>query len=215
MFAAGFLLRTVWDASVTDSVQVGSGTNPAVQGSPSSSQGHIVAQESDSSSEKASRQEDALTAEMIQVRIDDGQVQWYDGTLWHNVASVEELAEEDKFYLAQDPFLAFSQELQQENAEGSVESWQTGTFMAEENGLLVGQKETPKPAAKPKAPSQPSPEETPAPQEPVDTPPADNSQISTPSYNPPPSAPAPSTPAPSTPTDTGDGENMEWTDDYL
>ena len=38
-----------------------------------------------------------LSPDMIQVRVDDGQVQWHDGTLWHTVCSVEELIEKDRF----------------------------------------------------------------------------------------------------------------------
>lgn len=197
MFAAGFLLRAAWDDSLSESVQTGSRTSQTAQGSPSSSRSYLIAQESMASSDSSSEQEDTLTADMIQVRIDDGEVQWYDGTLWHSVASVEELSGEDRFYLALEPFLTFSEELRQEKEGEQTVSWQEGTFMAEDSGIFVGKKETPKPKTTPKSSSDP----TPAPQDSTGTS-AEGTQSSTPAAtNPTPSAPA-STPAPSTPDPT-------------
>lgn len=88
-----------------------------------------------------------LPLEELTVRIDDGDVQWFDGTMWHTVASMEELAKEDKFYVAQEDFLEFEEQLKQqwENRRAEQES-------SEEWGetLLVGQKVEPKPTEKPK-----------------------------------------------------------------
>lgn len=88
-----------------------------------------------------------LPLEELTVRIDDGDVQWFDGTMWHTVASMEELAKEDKFCMAQEDFLEFEEQLKQqwENRRAEQES-------SEEWGetLLVGQKVEPKPTEKPK-----------------------------------------------------------------
>ena len=88
-----------------------------------------------------------LSAEELKVRIDDGEVQWFDGVMWHTAASVEELAREDKFYAAQEGFQELEEQLKQQwedrraEQESAVERGET---------LLVGQKEQPKPTEKPK-----------------------------------------------------------------
>lgn len=88
-----------------------------------------------------------LSAEELKVRIDDGEVQWFDGTMWHAVASMEEMAKEDKFYTAQERFLEFEEQLKQQWEERRAEQ-----ESPKERGetLLVGQKEVPKPVEKPR-----------------------------------------------------------------
>lgn len=88
-----------------------------------------------------------LPLEELTVRIDDGDVQWFDGTMWHTVASMEELAKEDKFYVAQEGFLEFEEQMKQQREERRAEQ-----ESPEERGetLMVGQKETPKPVEKPR-----------------------------------------------------------------
>lgn len=88
-----------------------------------------------------------LPLEELTVRIDDGDVQWFDGTMWHTVASMEELAKEDKFYVAQEDFLEFEEQLKQQWEDSRAE--QESPEEREET-LLVGQKEIPKPVEKPK-----------------------------------------------------------------
>ena len=156
-----------------------------------------------------------LAADVIRVRVEDGQVQWYDGRLWNQVAAVEELEKQDRFSLAEDAFKAFEEELRQEKAAGREK------IIGEEQGtILVGQKETPKT-------TRPNTTAT-APQEPEETipeagggdsgggsgdsggggnPPADSG--GTP--NPPPEVTQPPTDSGS----TGDGEDSVWSDDYL
>lgn len=156
-----------------------------------------------------------LAADVIRVRVEDGQVQWYDGRLWNQVSSVEELEKQDRFSLAEDAFKAFEEELRQEKAAGREK------IIGEEQGtILVGQKETPKT-------TRPNTTAT-APQEPEETipeagggdsgggsgdsggggnPPADSG--GTP--NPPPEVTQPPTDSGS----TGDGEDSVWSDDYL
>lgn len=88
-----------------------------------------------------------LPLEELTVRIDDGDVQWFDGTMWHTVASMEELAKEDKFYVAQEDYLKFEEQLKQQWEDRRAEQ-----ESPEEQGetLMVGQKETPKPVEKPR-----------------------------------------------------------------
>ena len=179
-----------------------------------------------------------LSVEELKVRIDDGEVQWFDGMIWHTVSSVEEMQKEDKFYLAQEAFRLFEEQMRQQGAESDMEESeinQAGT-------LSVGQKKEPKPAEKPK------------PTKPVVTEPVIDPSLQLP-------IPAPDNIGqPSSPDsggnsggnfgggssgggdggssgsgggdggnsgsdggdsgssgggDTGDGENMEWSDDYL
>ena len=182
--------------------------------------------------------------EELKVRIDDGEVQWFDGMIWHTVSSVEEMQKEDKFYLAQEAFRLFEEQMRQQGAESDMEESeinQAGT-------LSVGQKKEPKPAEKPK------------PTKPVVTEPVIDPSLQLPI---PGSIPTPAPDnigQPSSPDsggnsggnsgggssgggdggssgsgggdggnsgsdggdsgssgggDTGDGENMEWSDDYL
>ncbi len=146
-----------------------------------------------------------LTAEAIRVRVEDGQVQWYDGRLWNHVASVEELEQQDRFSLSGEAFEAFEEEMRQERAAGRQK-----IISQDEDAVLVGQKETQRPATRPNTAAA-------APQEPEESTPeagggADYSQpAGGGSSNPP---PAEATPPADTGT-SGDGENMEWSDDYL
>lgn len=145
-----------------------------------------------------------LEAEVIRVRVEDGQVQWYDGRLWNHVASVEELEQQDRFSLAGEAFEAFEEEMRQERAAGRQE-----IISQDGDAVLVGQKEIQRPTTRPNTAA--------APQEPEESTPetgggADYSQPSGGgSSNPP---PAEATPPADTGT-SGDGENMAWSDDYL
>lgn len=88
-----------------------------------------------------------LSLEELTVRIDDGDVQWFDGVMWHTVAPVEELAKEDKFYAAQEGVRELEEQLKQQREDRRAEQ----ESVAERGEtLLVGQKEDPKPTEKPK-----------------------------------------------------------------
>ncbi|MCI8543054.1 MAG: hypothetical protein HFH95_07055 [Lachnospiraceae bacterium] len=164
-----------------------------------------------------------VRADTVRVRIEDDRVQWYDGRLWHDVASVEELAKEDRFCLAEEGFRAFDEQLMQEKAAKRQE--EAG---AEASGALsVGVKETPKPAVRPQTAVPQAPAEIP---EQVD-PPADNSGNNGNSGGggnsgnqnsgggeaapPPVDVPGDTGGGDAGGSDSGDGENMEWSDDYL
>ncbi|MCM1120321.1 MAG: hypothetical protein NC543_13285 [bacterium] len=116
----------------------------------------IMAEQQELSARELSAQ-GYLSAETLQVRIDDGEVQWYDGTIWHTVAAVEDMEKEDKFYAAQERLQEFEEQLKQELE--SRENQQEG-LEPQEDILKVGQKQETKPAEKPK----------PAVREPVSTP---------------------------------------------
>ena len=88
-----------------------------------------------------------LSAEALDVRIDDGEVQWFDGVIWHGVASVEEMAKEDKFYVAQEDFREFEEQLKQREADSAAE----GSDSSQGETLSIGQREEPKPTAKPQS----------------------------------------------------------------
>ena len=208
MFAAGFLVRTVWDTGEQEmplEVQTADGS--------------LEEQKEEIAPETIGY----VMADAIRVRIEDDQVQWYDGRLWHDVASVEELAKEDRFYLAEENFRAFDEQLMQEKAAKRQEEAGEGTS----GTLSAGVKETPKPAARPQTTVPQAPVEVPeqvAP--PVDS--GGNSDSGGGGGNsgnqssggessgggevaPPPA----DVPADTGGGDTGDGENMEWSDDYL
>lgn len=217
MFAAGFLTRMAVDAG-------GPKDSPVEEQKPKET---AAEQREEINPEEMGY----VASDTIRVRIEDNQVQWYDGRLWHEVASVEELEKEDRFCLAEEAFREFDEQMRQEKAAARQE--QAGETEAS-GTLSVGVKETPRPVQRPQA--------TPAPQVPADVPapeagPADNGGSGGNSgggapqpENPGGGAPQPANPAtppPVTPPpadvpadsgnsgDTGDGENMEWSDDYL
>lgn len=204
-FSAGFLLRPVWDAPAKDSIESerDTGQNYQDTNNSSPSQEQILSQNTVASSGEATQKENAIPADNIQVRIDDELVQWYDGTIWHTVASIKELVDKDKFYLALKPYQAFLQELQQEKVENLPQSGSDSTFMGGEN-LPLGKKETPKPTPKPATPPPVAEESTPQSPTVEENTPAVPSTPATPSDpTPPPSTPTPPsnpTPPPSTPT---------------
>ncbi len=175
----------------------------------------------------------------IMVRINDGDVEWYDGIRWNRVGSAEELMKNDKYNMAEANRWELEESLLVKRAETVREE---SVFMGRENNeLYVGKKEVPEAQSVQKPPVQKPPAQKPTNQEqlPAETPVPSSSQTSTPepddsdSETPPqspddeqPDDTPPSTPV-ETPTETpvetpsgsgsqtGDGENMEWSDDYL
>ena len=89
-----------------------------------------------------------ISLETLKVRIDDGEIQWYDGTVWHTAATVEKMEKEDKFYVAEEDFRNFEEQMKQQLEGRRAEQESVG-----EQGetLLVGQKVEPKPTEKPKS----------------------------------------------------------------
>lgn len=238
MFGAGFLVRTAWDGYEDRQEAL------AAQEAAAAAAEALAQQEAQAAQEEAA--EEYLTADVVQVRIQDGQVQWYDGRLWHEAASVEELERSDRFYLAEAAFREFDEQLRQEKA---ALRRQEAAGAAEKEALSVGRKETPKPPARPQTSVTPEAQtEAPVPAPEVSAPEAGtggtdgggsgggnpgggnqnpgnqnpgSGSISggTPVAPPPPEVPV--NPGDSgdgggdAGGDTGDGENMEWSDDYL
>ena len=111
MFFAGFGLRGVWNfGRPAEETEKGTAAGEDLnQGGHSSEEGLA-----ENMTEKPKEDGQYLSPDMIQVRVDDGQVQWHDGTLWHTVCSVEELIEKDRFTVAQDSFLAYVEEVRRQ-----------------------------------------------------------------------------------------------------
>ena len=135
MFWVGFQLRPVLDPWEQQEVA-------AVPGDESVE----VRQTEQSAAELAAQ--GYLPLEELTIRIDDGDVQWFDGVIWHTVAPMEELAKEDKFYAAQEGIRELEEQLKQQREDRRAEQ-----ESAVERGetLLVGQKAEPKPTEKPKS----------------------------------------------------------------
>lgn len=91
--------------------------------------------------------EHTLAEQNIQIRVNDGEVEWFDGTQWHDVASVEALEKEDKFAAAMEEYELFAQQMNEEKEEQLQEQG----MLVQQGGLQlsVGQKEAPKPVATP------------------------------------------------------------------
>lgn len=207
MFGAGFLARMVWDRQEKEQNDLA-----------------IAALEQELAEAKQEReitpqileQGGYLPAEALRVRVDDGRVQWYDGQIWHDVAAVEELEKEDRFYLAGENFAAFDEQLRQESVAKRQEE---AVALSENEDIVVGQKEVPKPTARPKpavTPQQPATTPEPEP-EPEVAPPASSGGGGGGggggSVAPPPAADPPQDSGGS--SGGSDGEDSEWTDDYL
>lgn len=166
----------------------------------------------------------------MQIRIYDGEVQWFNGAAWISAGSVEQLALDD-------PFHAYAEKLQnasdvngsgqgEEGTESDGDSNDNGdTENDSENPLGVGAiatptpkpVSTPKPTQKPATPAAtatPTPAPTPAPTQQ----PTNNTPASTPAPAPTP-APTPEptpTPTPAPPADNGGSDtDIEWSPDIM
>lgn len=176
-------------------------------------------------------QMEPVVEEQIRIRVNNGYVEWSDGTVWNRGEAVEVLRERDPYYIAEQAFKAF-----EENYRTELDSENQTTIeaeLAEKHEIHVGvEKKTTTstgttntggssstvtsdttvweptdtyiPPAEPVVPADPV--APPQPETPV-TPPLETPVV--------PESPAePSTPE--TPdAGTGDGEDIGWSDDYL
>lgn len=219
MFIAGFFTRMVSgnmkEAQMADALAVGVKEGQITMSQEEMAQGGYI------------------STDTLKVRINDGDVQWYDGTLWHTAASVEELEKEDVFVIAQADFEEFMEQLKQEKieAEGQQEGSGENGVGSADSQLLIGVKETPKPTSKPatKPQTQPSvqqPAQTAVTQTPVSQPGDDSSDNDSDDDSAGDSSEDNSEDnsgdnsgggddAPADDGDTGDGEDIGWSDDYL
>lgn len=146
MFWAGFAVRPLIDAQKQQETVVQQETT--VQQGEVLAQGEAMDIQQAELSAKELAAQGYISAEALDVRIDDGEVQWFDGVAWHGVASVEEMAKEDKFYAAQEVFREFEEQLkQQKEADRAAEESAAG----QSGTLSIGQKEEPRPTAKPQS----------------------------------------------------------------
>lgn len=214
-FLGGFVLRGIWPDAPRDSGV----REDAVSDTVTVRDGYLAAGE------------EGIPA--VRVRMNDGDVEWYDGTRWNFVATAEELEKADPFSMTSDAWEALEERL----AETAREERQTAlaSLSREEARLLIGEKERSKPdAAKPPAAIQPRPEQPPVPAQPQ-TPSVqgnggssdDDSSGGDSSGDDSSGGGAPDNGSsggdssggqddpPAENPDTGDGEDMEWSDDYL
>ncbi len=138
------------------------------------------------------------------VRIKDDVVEWFDGVRWNPVDSVNELVKKDSSKLSEEKKEELMEMIREENAADRQEA--LDSLKKENNEPTVKKKEVKK--------STPSKVVTPS-----------NEGNTTPSYQPS-QAETPSTPSQEQPTptpqptpqpepDSGDGEDLEWSNDYL
>ena len=171
------------------------------------------------------------TLSRISVRVRNDIVEWFDGTRWNEVQTVEELRAGDSIQLGKDNAALLEQQLLEERR---AESEQTGNSILQAAEACM-ESATPKKQPKPTTPTTTAPKEQ-ATDSSVESP-TGNSQTeqqpTAPSSQPTPpnnnisdgenaggSSGTPDTDGTATPPDssdtsTGDGENMEWSDDYL
>lgn len=198
LFVAGFLVRMIWDGYADKQAAIAARV-----------EAEAAMEERQALENKLAALEAIvggyLEADVIQVRIEDGQVQWYDGRLWHEAASVKEMEREDKFYMAGESFQAFDEQLRQEKVAKRQEEAIGAEALQE---LSVGAKETPKPTSRPKVTVPQEPVATPEPEVQPETPPV-SSGGGAPVYQPPASSGGGGA------TDNGDGEDIEWSSDNL
>ena len=77
-----------------------------------------------------------VSANVIDIRINNDMVEWFDGYTWHSVALVEELSAKDKFKLASEKLEQFENAYQAEaSLEGMVDS-ETVSFFVGDLGQL-------------------------------------------------------------------------------
>lgn len=134
------------------------------------------------------------TLSRISVRVRNDIVEWFDGTRWNEVQTVEELRAGDSIQLGKDNAALLEQQLLEERR---AESEQTGNSILQAAEACM-ESATPKKQPKPTTP---------------DNNISDSGNAGGSSGTP--DTDGTATPPDSSDTSTGDGENMEWSDDYL
>ena len=134
------------------------------------------------------------TLSRISVRVRNDIVEWFDGTRWNEVQTVEELQAGDSIQLGKDNAALLEQQLLEERR---AESEQTGNSILQAAEACM-ESATPKKQPKPTPP---------------DNSISDGGNAGGSSGTP--DTDGTATPPDSSDTSTGDGKNMEWSDDYL
>lgn len=154
----------------------------------------------------------------VQIRVFDSAVEWFDGTSWHTMGSVEDYIKQDPFAAVQEVNEAPGDETEGEGTENEPEE-DGGRFSSIKHGAGANQNtqtgggkqtankpNTNKPTT-PTTPVTPPPAETPAPPPEESGGGGGGGGGGTPAPEPDPEP----TPDPS----PGDGDDIEWTDDFL
>lgn len=153
IFTAGFLIGRAGAPSRKGDLAQGSDLQQVQAG--------IVVSTAEGSAESAAAG-NVVRVEALRFRVDDGNVQWFDGIRWNTVAAVEELASQDKFALAKTALEEF--EIQYEaQQEAGQQGMEPVPFGREENKVLTGMKENPKTVMPKPTPVPEVKTETPAP----------------------------------------------------
>lgn len=135
------------------------------------------------------------------IRISDQSVQVYDKDKWIEIDTVEKLSERDPFVLTEEEKEALKEQLIKENENAYQEA--LDSLSKKNNEPVVKKKEIKRPVVRPnQTPDQSVP---------------DGSGNTSSGGSSAPSVPSEPTPPPSEtpPSESGDGENMEWSNDYL
>ena len=171
-------------------------------------------------------------SEEMNIRVNNGYVEWWDGENWNRNESVEVLKEQDPYYIAEQELIAFEEsyraELETQNdaiigealeerkvplvGVEKVVASSTATTSSTTSGNVTEETVATPEVVSPTPGYVAPPTTTVTPTVPVTpTPPVETPQPSTPAE---PSVPVvPETPV--TPPATGDGEDIGWSDDYL
>ena len=202
--------------------------------------GYIKVKEDKAAEAKMQQEEVELeTAFVTQLRVIDGYVEWFDGIKWNKGESVQVLANQDPYVKAAQEFALFEEEyqaiLEKENQAtldsmiGMVNEPMVGidksagkdkasaaidnTLDQEKPSQSDSNDWTSAPSG-PSAPTEPStPSEPSTPAQPDS--PAEPSTPAQPDPPAEPDPPAPEPPAAEPDAGSGDGEDIEWSDDYL
>lgn len=167
-----------------------------------------------------------------EIRVYDGNIQWFDGNIWHTYGSVTEYTEADPFgssytvsFPTFTPAPSEGTNPDRGNGDTTTETSKPDSVDTPSSAETPKPTATPKPAATPKPVTTPKPTATPKPAatptptatpKPVATPAPTATQTPAPVVTPTPTPAATPTPTP-TPTpaatpSTGDGEDIDWGD---
>ena len=157
--------------------------------------------------------------EDLQLRVRDGELEWYDGVRWNSAGAVAQLVAEDPISQPSEAWLTLAAQLAEIRAGEYAE--EAGALSRDEGGLSVDETAPVRPQTNVSATPRPGTPAGTRPTAPVNAAPDNNDNNDSNDDNnddhndapAPEPEPAPE-PAPEPEPDTGDGENIEWSGDY-
>lgn len=160
----------------------------------------------------------------LQLRVRDGNLEWYDGVRWNNAGTVNELVAADPIARPSEEWQALAAQIAETRAREYAAEMETlsrdgGSLLVDEVAAAQSQTAASTASPRPTVPAaiQPTVPAVAPPTTSVNSVPDDNDNDNDDSHDEAP-APAPEpepAPEPSPePDDTGDGENIEWSGDY-